>query len=280
MFDLETIVAIPAIANSPASAVAAGHGGGRWQEQNGKSSYAKPGFHWARLRYGARLAIAARRTGFPDAAGHHDRAVSAPGGPTDTFGRIMAASMGETLGEPVIVENVGGANGTIGVARAARALPDGYTLGVGQWSTNVVNGAVYDLPYDLLKDFAPVARLVSGPQLLVANKNLPANNLVEFIAWLKANPGKALAATAGVGSQQHISGVYFQNATKTQFKFIPYRGAAPAMQDLMSGQVDFMFDQVGSSLPQVRNGTIKVFAVTADKRLVSAPDIPTFAEAG
>jgi tripartite-type tricarboxylate transporter receptor subunit TctC len=125
-----------------------------------------------------------------------------------------------------------------------------------------------------------VARLVSGPQLLVANKNLPANNLVEFIAWLKANPGKALAAIAGVGSQQHISGVYFQDATKTQFKFIPYRGAAPAMQDLMSGQVDFMFDQVGSSLPQVRNGTIKVFAVTADKRLASAPDIPTFAEAG
>jgi tripartite-type tricarboxylate transporter receptor subunit TctC len=203
-----------------------------------------------------------------------------PGGPTDTFGRIMAASMGETLGQPVIVENVGGANGTIGVARVARALPDGYTLGIGQWSTNVVNGAVYDLPYDLLKDFAPVARLVSGPQLLVANKNLPANNLVEFIAWLNANPGKALAATAGVGSQQHISGVYFQNATKTQFKFIPYRGAAPAMQDLMSGQVDFMFDQVGSSLPQVRNGTIKVFAVTANKRLASAPDIPTFAEAG
>jgi tripartite-type tricarboxylate transporter receptor subunit TctC len=125
-----------------------------------------------------------------------------------------------------------------------------------------------------------VARLVSGPQLLVANKNLPANNLMEFIAWLNANPGKALAATAGIGSQQHISGVYFQDATKTQFKFIPYRGAAPAMQDLMSGQVDFMFDQVGSSLPQVRNGTIKVFAVTADKRLASAPDIPTFTEAG
>src|ERR1700675_3169547 len=121
-----------------------------------------------------------------------------PGGPTDTFGRIMAASMAETLGQQVIVENVGGANGTIGVARVARALPDGYTLGIGQWSTNVVNGAVYDLPYDLLKDFAPVARLVSGPQLLVANKGLPANNLKEFIAWLNANPGKALAATAGV----------------------------------------------------------------------------------
>jgi tripartite-type tricarboxylate transporter receptor subunit TctC len=203
-----------------------------------------------------------------------------PGGPTDTFARIMATPMGAALGQPVVAENVGGANGTMGVARVARALPDGYTLGIGQWSTNVVNGAVYDLPYDLLKDFAPVARLVSGPQLLVANKNLPANNLKEFIAWLKASSGKALAATAGVGSQQHISGVYFQDATKTQFKFIPYRGAAPAMQDLMAGQVDFMFDQVGSSLPQVRNGTIKTFGVTAKARLASAPDIPTLDESG
>jgi tripartite-type tricarboxylate transporter receptor subunit TctC len=203
-----------------------------------------------------------------------------PGGPTDTFGRIMAARMGETLGQPVVIENVGGANGMIGVGRVARAAPDGYTICIGQWSTNVVNGAVYDLPYDLMKDFAPVARLVSGPQLLVANKNLPANNLEEFIAWLKATPGKALQATAGIGSQQHISGVYFAAATKTQFKFIPYRGAAPAMQDLMAGNVDFMFDQIGSSLPQVRNGTVKAFAVTAKARVASAPNIPTFNEAG
>jgi len=203
-----------------------------------------------------------------------------PGGPTDTFGRIMAEHMGQTLGQPVIIENVGGSNGTIGVRRVARAAADGYTIGIGQWSTNVVNGAVYDLPYDLLKDFAPVARLVSGPQLLVANKDLPANNLQEFIAWLKANPGKALQGTAGVGSQQHVSGVYFQAATKTQFQFIPYRGAAPAMQDLIGGQINFMFDQVASSLPQVRNATIKAYAVTAKARLASAPDIPTTDEAG
>ena len=202
------------------------------------------------------------------------------GGPTDTFARIMAGRMGEALHQPMVIENVGGANGTIGVGRVARALPDGYTLGIGQWSTNVVNGAVYDLSYDLLKDFAPVARLVSGPQLLVANKNLPANDLAEFIAWLKKNPGKALAGTAGVGSQQHVSGVYFQTATKTNVHFVPYRGAAPAMQDLIGGQIDFMFDQAANSLPQVKGGAIKAFAVTAKTRLASAPDIPTTDEAG
>ena len=203
-----------------------------------------------------------------------------PGGPTDTFGRIMADYMSQALGQPIVIENIGGANGTIGMGRLARADPDGYTIGIGQWSTNVVNGAVYDLPYDLLLDFAPVARLVSGPQLLVVNNKVPANNLMEFIGWLKANPGKALQATAGVGSQQHVSGVYFQSATKTDFHFIPYRGAAPAMQDLMADQVDFMFDQVANSLPAVRAGRIKALGVTAKARLASAPEIPTFEEAG
>jgi tripartite-type tricarboxylate transporter receptor subunit TctC len=203
-----------------------------------------------------------------------------PGGPTDTFGRILAAHMSETLGQPVVIEDVGGANGTIGVGRVARAAPDGYTIEIGQWSTNVVNGAVYDLPYDLLKDFAPVARLVSGPQLLIANKNLPPKNLQEFVAWLKATPGKALQGTAGVGSQQHVSGVYFQDVTKTDFRFIPYRGAAPAMADLLAGQIDFMFDQVGDALPMVRSGSIKAYAVTAKARLAAAPDIPTVDEAG
>jgi tripartite-type tricarboxylate transporter receptor subunit TctC len=203
-----------------------------------------------------------------------------PGGPTDTFGRIMAGSMSQTLGQPVVVENVAGANGTIGVGRVARAPADGYTIEIGQWSTNVVNGAVYDLPYDLQKDLTPVARLVSGAQLLVANKNLPPKDLRELIAWLKANPGKAMQATAGLGSQQHVSGVYFQAATHTQFRFIPYRGAAPAMQDLLGGQVDFMFDQAGNSLPQVRSGAIKAYAVTAKTRLAAAPDIPTVDEAG
>jgi tripartite-type tricarboxylate transporter receptor subunit TctC len=203
-----------------------------------------------------------------------------PGGPTDTYGRIMADYMGKSLGQPVIIENVAGANGTIGVGRVARALPDGYTIEIGQWSTNVVNGAVYDLPYDLLKDFAPVARLVSGPQLLVASKDLPPKNLKEFIAWLKVEPGKALQGTAGIGSQQHVAGVYFKAATKTEFRFIPYRGAAPAMQDLIGGQIDFMFDQVGDALSAVRSGSIKAYAVTAKARLASAPDIPTTDEAG
>jgi tripartite-type tricarboxylate transporter receptor subunit TctC len=202
------------------------------------------------------------------------------GGPTDTFGRIMAEHMSLELDQPIVIENVGGANGTIGVGRVARAAADGYTIGIGQWSTNVINGAAYDLPYDLLKDFSPVARLVSGPQLLVANRDVPAANLKDFIAWLKANPGKALAGTAGVGSQQHVSGVYFQAATGTDFRFVPYRGAAPAMQDLIGGRIQFMFDQAANSLPQVHGGAIKAFAVTAKDRLGSAPDIPTVDEAG
>ena len=203
-----------------------------------------------------------------------------PGGPADTVGRIMAERMRVSLGQPIVIENIGGANGTIGIGRLARAAPDGYTIGIGHWSTNVVNGAVYDLPYDLVKDFAPVARLVSGPQLLVANKKVPADNLKEFIAWLKANPGKALAGTAGAGSQQHISEVYFQSETKTDFHFVPYHGAAPAMQDLLGGHIDFMFDLTSNSLPQIRAGTIKAYGVTEKERLVSAPDIPTISEAG
>jgi tripartite-type tricarboxylate transporter receptor subunit TctC len=202
------------------------------------------------------------------------------GGPADTVGRIMAQGMRVSLGQPVIVENIGGANGTVGLGRLTREAPDGYTVGIGHWSTNVVNGAVYDLPYDLVKDFSPVARLVSGPQFLVANKKVPADNLKEFIAWLKANPGKALAGTAGAGSQQHVSGVYFQTETKTDFHFVPYHGAAPAMQDLIGEHIDFMFDLTSNSLPQIRAGTIKAYGVTEKERLVSAPDIPTISEAG
>ena len=202
------------------------------------------------------------------------------GGPADTVGRIMAERMRVSLGQSIVVENIVGANGTVGIGRLSRAAPDGYTIGIGHWSTNVINGAVYDLPYDLVKDFAPVARLVSGPQLLVANKKVPAENLQEFIAWLKANPGRALAGTAGAGSQQHISGIYFQSETKTDFSFVPYHGAAPAMQDLIGGRIDFMFDLTSNSLPQIRAGTIKAYGVTEKERLVSASDIPTISEGG
>jgi len=202
------------------------------------------------------------------------------GGPTDTIARIMAERMRASLGQPVIVENVSGANGTIGVGRVASASPDGYTIGIGHWSTHVLNGAVYALKYDLLNDFVPLAWIATNPQLIVARKTMPAGDLREFIGWLKANPDKALQGTAGTGSNQHIAGAFFQKLTGTRFQFVPYRGAAPAMQDLLAGQIDFLFDQAANSLPQARAGSIKVYAVTAKSRLSSAPDIPTVDEAG
>jgi tripartite-type tricarboxylate transporter receptor subunit TctC len=202
------------------------------------------------------------------------------GGPTDTVGRIVAEGTRLSLGQPVIIENVTGAGGTIGVGRVARAVPDGYTLSVGFLGTHVLNGAIYTLQYDVLKDFEPVALLASNPQLIVAKNATPAKSLNELIAWLKANPGKASQGTAGVGSPAHVSGAYFQKETGTRFQFVPYRGAAPAMQDLIAGQIDLMFDQALNSLPHVRGGKIKAYAVTANTRLASAPEIPTVDEAG
>jgi tripartite-type tricarboxylate transporter receptor subunit TctC len=202
------------------------------------------------------------------------------GGPTDTIARIVAEGMRVSLRQPIIIENVTGAGGTIGVGRVARAVPDGYTLSVGFLGTHVLNGAIYRLQYDVLKDFEPVALLASNPQLIVAKNALPAKSLNELIVWLQANPGKASQGTAGVGSPAHVSGAYFQKETGTRFQFIPYRGAAPAMQDLVAGQIDLMFDQVVNSLPHVRGGKIKAYAVTAKTRLVSAPEIPTVDEAG
>jgi tripartite-type tricarboxylate transporter receptor subunit TctC len=202
----------------------------------------------------------------------------AAGGPTDRIGRIVAEGMRASLGQPIVIEDVTGASGTIGVGRAARAAPDGYTLSVGQWATHVLNGAVFTLPYNVLDDFEPIALLTSNPQLIVARNAVPAQNLNELIAWLKANPGKASQGTAGAGTR--VSGAFFQSLSGTSFTFVPYRGSAPAMQDLIGGQIDLMFDQVSNSLPQVRGGNIKAFAVTAKTRLASAPEIPTVDEAG
>lgn len=204
----------------------------------------------------------------------------APGGPTDVIARTLALHMTGTLGQPVVVENQAGANGSTGTGRVAKAAPDGHTISMGHWSTHVVNGAVYPLTYDLLKDFEPVALVTSNAYLIVAKNALPANDLKGFIAWLKANPDKASEGTAGAGSPQHVGGVFFQNATGTRFEFIPYRGAAPAMLALMAGDLDFIIDDPASALPQVRGGKIKAFAVTAKARLASAPDIPTVDEAG
>jgi tripartite-type tricarboxylate transporter receptor subunit TctC len=188
--------------------------------------------------------------------------------------------MSMDLAQPVIVENVTGAAGTIGAGRVGHAHPDGYTLCVGFLGTHVLNGAVYKLDYDVVKDFEPIGLLASNPQLIVARQNLPARDLKELIAWLKENPGKATQGSAGIGSPAHVSGAYFQQATGTDFQFAQYRGAAPAMQDLIGGHVDLMFDQPPNSLPNVRAGRIKAFAVTAKTRLASAPDIPSVDEAG
>jgi tripartite-type tricarboxylate transporter receptor subunit TctC len=203
------------------------------------------------------------------------------GGPVDVLARLMAEPMRVALGQPVVIENVAGAAGSMGVARVARASPDGYTLSIGPGSsTHVANAAIYALAYDVVKDFEPVALIGSMPELIVGRKTLPAKDLKELIAWLRANPGKPLQGTSGVGSAGHIAGVYFQKETGTRFAFVPYRGLAPAMQDLLAGQVDLMIDVPTSSLPQVRAGGIKAFAVTAKMRLAAAPDIPTVDEAG
>ena len=205
---------------------------------------------------------------------------AAAGGPTDTIGRILAQRMQVTLGQNVIIENVGGASGTLGTGRVVRAAPDGYTIGLGGWNHYVVNGAVYPLQYDLLNDFAPVSLIAAGPQLILSKKDIPANTLQELIAWLKARPDDVTFGTGGVAAPGHISGLAFQGITGTRFVFVPHRGAAPAMQNLVAGQLDITFDQIPGALPQVRAGAIKAYAVTAKTRLASAPDIPTVDEAG
>jgi tripartite-type tricarboxylate transporter receptor subunit TctC len=203
------------------------------------------------------------------------------GGPVDTLARTLIEPMRLSLGQPLLIENVTGASGTIGVGRAVRAAPDGYTVSIGNWPSHVVNGAIYALPYDLLKDFAPVARLPSNPYVIVARKDLPAKDLKELIAWLKANPDKATEGTAGPGAGQHVSGVYFQNVTGTRFQFVPYRaGSSDIMRDLVAGHIDLTFDQAITALPHVRNGAVKAYAVTSSTRLAAAPEIPTVDEAG
>jgi tripartite-type tricarboxylate transporter receptor subunit TctC len=204
----------------------------------------------------------------------------AAGGGTDTIARILAERMRASFGQPVIVDNASGANGTLGVGRVARAAPDGHTISIGNWTTHVANGALYGLPYDLLRDFEPVTLISTTSWLIMAKKAVPANDLNGFIGWLKANSGRVSAGTAGIGSGEHVSGLLFQKLTGTHFQFVPYRGGAPAMQDLVAGQIDMMISGPTLSLPQVRAGGVKAYAVTAKMRLAAAPDIPTVDEAG
>jgi tripartite-type tricarboxylate transporter receptor subunit TctC len=204
----------------------------------------------------------------------------AAGGATDTIGRVMAERMRSSLGQPVIVEDVTGAGGTIAVGRVARAAPDGYTLSLGHNGSHVMTGATYALQYDLLNDFVPVALISTYPFVLVARKTMPANDLKGLIAWLKANPDKASVGNGGNGSNAHVAGVLFRNETGTRVQFVPYRGNAPAIQDLVAGQIDMMISDPVAAMPQVRAGTIKAYGVTTKIRMLSAPDIPTLDEAG
>ncbi|RTL61330.1 MAG: tripartite tricarboxylate transporter substrate binding protein BugD [Hyphomicrobiales bacterium] len=202
----------------------------------------------------------------------------AAGGPTDAIARIVAERMRTSLGQPIVIENVGGANGTIAEGRVARAQPDGYTIGTGNIATNVFNAAVYPLQYDLVADFEPIGLMVTAPALIVGTKSLPADDLAGLIRWLKANPDAGSAGVFAVWAR--LLGLTFQEQTGTKFQFVAYRGAGPAMQDMVAGHIQIMFDQAGNSLPQLRAGTIKAFAVAATKRLEQAPSVPTTDEAG
>ena len=202
------------------------------------------------------------------------------GGPTDTLGRILSERMRVTLGQPIVIENVTGAGSTIGVAHAAQAAPDGYTLSLGNWTSFVGSGALYRTSYDLLKDFEPVSLLTFAPMLIVGKNTLPVNDAKALIAWLKANPDTASAATVGAGSAAHVCGLYFQDRTNTRFQFVPYRGGAPAMQDLVGGQIDLMCAEASQTLTYLRSGKMKAFAVMAKTRWPALPDVPTTDEIG
>jgi tripartite-type tricarboxylate transporter receptor subunit TctC len=204
----------------------------------------------------------------------------AAGGPTDTAVRILAEGMRASLGQNVIIENVTGANGSVGVGRVARAAGDGYTLIAGGWDTHVMNAALYPLSYNVVQDFEPISLFRSAPYLILSRSTIPANDVQGLVAWLKANPNNASAGSNGAGSPQQVSGLLFQNLTGTRFPFVPYRGSGPAMQDLVAGQIDLMFESPTNALPNARAGRIKAYAVMAKNRLAAAPDIPTADEAG
>jgi len=204
----------------------------------------------------------------------------AAGGGSDAIGRIVGERMRASLGQPFVIEIAGGANGSIGTGRAARAAGDGYTLVFGNWNTHVANAVIYRLQYDILRDFEPVALLASNPFLIVARSTIAANDLKEFIAWLNANPDKVSQGSGGVGSPGHVGGILLKNATGIRFQHVPYRGDSQAMQDLVAGQIDFMLASPTTSLPQVSAGAIKAYAVMDSRRFEAAPDIPTVDEAG
>ena len=202
------------------------------------------------------------------------------GGPTDAIARVLTGYLAQPLGQPVVIENIPGAGGSVGTGQVARAAPDGYRIGIGLLGTHVMNGAIYKLQYDLLKDFEPVSLISSSPQLIVSKNAVPAKDLKELIAWVKANQEKVSMSTAGIGTAGHISSVYFQNVTASKPLIVHYRGGAPALQDLLSGNVDMMIALASNFLPQVQSGKLRAYAVTSKTRMAAAPEIPTVDEAG
>jgi tripartite-type tricarboxylate transporter receptor subunit TctC len=203
-----------------------------------------------------------------------------PGGLFDALARVLAEPMRAALSQPVVIENIGGAGGSIGVGRVARAVPDGYTVTVGSADQFVVNAAIYPLQYDVVKDFEPVALLMSGPTLIVSKTGVPSNNLKELIAWLKANHNKVVQGHNGSGGAQHLCGIELQRAAGVSWQFVPYRGAAPALQDVIGGRVDVLCPSPAGSLAMVQSGLMRAYAVTGSTRLPALPDIPTAEESG
>jgi len=202
------------------------------------------------------------------------------GGSTDVIGRIIAQGMGEALGQTIVVENTTGAGGTIGEGRISRAAPDGYTIGIGQWGTNVATGAIYKLPYDLMKDFEPIGLIATQPFFIVARKTMPANTLKELLAYLRENGDKMNVGNSGIGSPSHVSAILFEKAAGVKLTMVPYRGAGDSTTALLAGQIDVMLNTPALSVAQMKAGQIKVYAVTAKNRIAMAPDVPTTDEAG
>jgi tripartite-type tricarboxylate transporter receptor subunit TctC len=227
----------------------------------------------------AALPVAAHAQSFPS------RAITLvvgfpPGGTADLTARILAERMKALLGQSVIVENVPGSGGSIGAGRVAHAAADGYTLVCGSWGTHVINGALLPLPYDVASDFAPVSLLTNQPLVIATKAAVPASDLKELVAWLKAAPVAPTAGTAGAGGVTHLAEILFQSLTGTRLQLVPYRGSPPALQDLVAGRIDLFITPAAAALPQIRTGAIKAFAVTAGNRLTIAPEIPTVDEQG
>jgi tripartite-type tricarboxylate transporter receptor subunit TctC len=233
----------------------------------------------------AALAVAAGCVAHAYAQAYPSRAITIivpfpAGGPSDTLARILGERMRISLGQPVVVETVTGAGASIGVVRAAQSAPDGYTLSIGNWTSHVGAGAMYPGAHDALLDLQPVSRISATPLMIVGRNTLPPQNARELIAWLKANPGKASAATVGAGSGAHVCLLYFEQKTGTNFQLVPYRGGAPVMQDLIAGQIDMFCAEASQTLSFLRSGAMKAFAVMSKERWPGAPDVPTMDEVG